>query len=61
MARLLYDEADILLLDHYFDDGEPDRIIRNYDKYCDALKDKLMIVTTKRIYYLKPEDKIIIM
>ena len=61
LARSLYNGADILLLDSFFEDIEPDEVMELYDKYTKLFVDKLLMITTKRVYFFKPEDKVIIM
>lgn len=34
MARSLYNDANILLLDNFFEDLEPDEVIELYNKYA---------------------------
>ena len=64
LARCLYGGADILLLDWFFESMEPDEANKLYGIYADhplIFRDKTVIVTCKETFYLKPEDKVMIM
>lgn len=64
LARCLYANADILLLDWFFESMEPDEANKLYDIYSShplIFKNKTVILSCKETYYLKPEDKVMIM
>ena len=60
LARAIYYDCDILLLDDFFQLFDIDESIEIYNRMCINLTDKLLILTSNTIHFLRPNDRIII-
>ena len=62
LARLLYSDADVVMMNNYFDKLPKERQVMTYDKIImEYLAQKTVIYSTKNVHLIKKADRVLVM